>query len=282
VGIRKPESYAKMKRISVIVTTYNWAEALRLCLLSLYAQTDLNFEIIIADDGSRAEHQVLTQSVIANSPVPVHTVYHEDNGFRAGTIRNKAVAQSQGEYLLFMDGDCIARPDFIATHRQLAEAGYFVAGNRVLLSQAFTQEVLAHAILLYQKPAAYFLGLRLQGKINRTLPFLKLPLGLLRKIQPSKWQKAMTCNLALWRKDFLQVNGFDELFEGWGYEDSDLVIRLIHAGVRRKEGRFAVPVLHCWHTHNDRSQHDANYARLMGRLVDKDFIVAKQGVSQYL
>jgi hypothetical protein len=172
-----------------------------------------------------------------------------------------------------MDGDCIARPDFIATHRQLAESGYFVAGNRVLLSQAFTQEVLAHDILLYQKPAAYFLGLRLQGKINRTLPFLKLPLGLLRKIQPHKWQKAMTCNLAIWRTDFLLVNGFDELFEGWGYEDSDLVIRLIHAGVRRKEGRFAVPVLHCWHTQNDRSQHDANYARLMQRLADKDFIV---------
>lgn len=271
-----------MKLISVIVTTYNWAEALRLCLLSLYAQTDLNFEIIIADDGSRAEHQALTQSVTANGSVPVYTVYHEDNGFRAGTIRNKAVAQSQGEYLLFMDGDCIARPDFIATHRQLAEAEYFIAGNRVLLSEGFTQEVLAQAILLHQKPAAYFLGLRLQGKINRTLPFLKLPLGLLRKIQPRKWQKAMTCNLALWREDFLQVNGFDELFEGWGYEDSDLVIRLIHAGVRRKEGRFAAPVLHCWHKHNDRSQHDSNYARLMERLADKDFIVAKKGVSQYL
>jgi predicted glycosyltransferase involved in capsule biosynthesis len=214
--------------------------------------------------------------------VPVQYVYHEDQGFRAGTIRNKAVAKSHGEYLLFIDGDCIPRPDFIATHREIAETEYFVAGNRVLLSQAFTQVVLEQAILLHQKSTRYFFGLRLQGKINRVLPFLKLPLGLLRKSQPRKWQKAMTCNLAIWREDFLQVNGFDELFEGWGYEDSDLVIRLIHAGLRRKEGRFAVPVLHCWHRQNDRTQHDANYARLMERLADKDFIAAKQGVSQYL
>jgi glycosyltransferase involved in cell wall biosynthesis len=270
-----------MKLISVIVTTYNWAEALRLCLLSLYAQTDTQFEIIIADDGSRADNLALTKSYAANSSVPVHYVYHEDQGFRAGTIRNKAVAKSQGEYLLFLDGDCITRPDFIATHRRLAEAEYFVAGNRVLLSQDFTQKVIAQSLLLHTKPAWYFLKLRLQGKINRTLPFLKLPLGGLRKIQPRKWQKAMTCNLAIWREDFLQVNGFDELFEGWGYEDSDLVIRLIHKGVRRKEGRFAAPVLHCWHSHNDRSQHDANYARLMERLADKDFMVAEKGVSQY-
>jgi glycosyltransferase involved in cell wall biosynthesis len=271
-----------MKLISVIVTTYNWAVALRLCLLSLYAQTDKNFEILIADDGSTPDNLALTQSYTINSPVPVHYVYHEDQGFRAGTIRNRAVAQSHGDYLLFIDGDCIARPDFIATHRALAEAGYFVAGNRVLLNQAYTQQVMRESILLHEKSACYFLKQRLQGNINRTLPFLKLPLGFLRKIQPQKWQKAMTCNLAIWREDFLQVNGFDELFEGWGYEDSDLVIRLIHAGVRRKEGRFAAPVLHCWHRFHDRSQHDANYHRLMERLADKAFIVAEKGISQSL
>jgi len=271
-----------MNLISVIVTTYNWAAALRLCLLSLYAQTDNHFEIIIADDGSKPENLALTQAYTSNSPVPRHYVFHEDHGFRAGTIRNKAVVQSDGKYLLFLDGDCIVRPDFIATHRHLCEAGYFVVGNRVLFSQKFTQEVLAKSILLHEKSAIYFLVLRLQTKINSTLPFLKLPLGILRKMQPQKWQKAMTCNLAVWREDFLRVNGFDELFEGWGYEDSDLVIRLIHAGVRRKEGRFAVPVLHCWHSHHDRSQHDVNFTRLMERLADRDFVLAEKGVCQYL
>jgi predicted glycosyltransferase involved in capsule biosynthesis len=101
-------------------------------------------------------------------------------------------------------------------------------------------------------------------------------------MQSRNWRKAVGCNTAVWKQDFLTVNGYDESFTGWGHEDSDLVIRLIHAGVLRKEGRFAVPVLHCWHTQNDRSEQASNYSRLIERLADKDFIIAKQGVSQYL
>lgn len=270
-----------MNLISVIVTTYNWPAALELCLDSLFAQKDPAFEIIIADDGSTPANQERTQAYCANSPVPIRYVHHEDQGFRAGTIRNKAVASSQGGYLLFIDGDCVLRPDFIARHRQLAEPGYFVPGNRVLLSESFTQEVIEKHIPLHQKPLSYFMSLRLQKKINRVSAFIRLPLGFLRKLQPNKWQKAMTCNLALWKSDFLRTNGFDELFEGWGFEDSDLVIRLIHAGVKRKEGRFAAPVLHLWHRHNDKSKQDLNYQRLLDRLEQRDFIVAIKGVSQY-
>ncbi|MDI1291255.1 MAG: glycosyltransferase family 2 protein [Methylobacter sp.] len=271
-----------MNLISVIVTTYNWPAALELCLDSLFAQHDQAFEIIIADDGSTFENKVQAQAYCAKSPVSIQYVHHDDQGFRAGIIRNKAVASSQGEYLLFIDGDCVCPADFIARHRQLAELGCFVPGNRVLLSQAFTREVIEKQIPLHQKPLSYFVALWLQNKINRISPFIRLPLGPLRRSQPQKWQKAMTCNLALWKNDFLRVNGFDELFEGWGFEDSDLVIRLIHAGIKRKEGRFAVPVLHLWHPHNDKSKQDLNYQRLLERLDNQDFIVAKKGVSQYL
>jgi len=271
-----------MNLISVIVTTYNWPAALNLCLESLFAQGDDNFEIIIADDGSAPANLNLTQSFCAKSPVSIQYVHHDDQGFRAGTIRNKAVAASKGEYLLFIDGDCILRPDFIAGHRRLAAPGYFVPGNRVLLSQAFTQEVIEKHISLHDKTLSYFIALWLHNKINRISAFIRLPLGLLRSLQSTKWEKAMTCNLAMWRRDFLQVNGFDELFEGWGFEDSDLVIRLIHAGIKRKEGRFAVPVLHLWHVHNDKSKQDINYQRLLDRLNSQDFILAKKGVSQYL
>ena len=271
-----------MNLISVIVTTFNWPAALKLCLDSLFAQHGPAFEIIIADDGSTFENKVQAQAYCAKSPVPIQYVDHDDQGFRAGTIRNKAVAASQGEYLLFIDGDCICPADFIDRHRQLAEFGYFVPGNRVLLSESFTQEVIEKHIQLHQQPLSYFIFLWAQKKINRVSAFLQLRLGILRKVQPKKWQKAMTCNLALWKNDFLRVNGFDELFEGWGFEDSDLVIRLIHAGIKRKEGRFAVPVLHLWHPHYDRSKQDLNYQRLMERLDSKDFILAKKGVSQYL
>ncbi|MCX7083795.1 MAG: glycosyltransferase, partial [Methylococcales bacterium] len=96
-----------MKLISVIVTTYNWPQALKLCLDSLFAQQDQNFEIIIADDGSSAENLKKTQAFCELSPVSISYSYHEDQGFRAGTIRNKAVALSKSDYLLFIDGDCI-------------------------------------------------------------------------------------------------------------------------------------------------------------------------------
>jgi glycosyltransferase involved in cell wall biosynthesis len=271
-----------MSLISVIVTTYNWPEALRLCLDSLFAQTDREFEIVIADDGSRPENLEKTQSYCQDAPVPVIYVHHEDQGFRAGTIRNKAAAQSRGDYLLFVDGDCLLMPDFISRHRRLAEAGYFVPGNRILLSRGFTNEVLAERLPIYLRRWPYFWWLRLLGRINRVSALLQLPLGRLRYLLPRKWEKAMTCNLGVWKNDFVAVNGFDELFEGWGYEDSDLVIRLIHAGVRRKEGRFAVPVLHLWHSSNDKSRRDLNYRRLMERLAREDFTVAERGVAQYL
>ncbi|WP_446808781.1 glycosyltransferase family 2 protein [Methylomonas sp. 2BW1-5-20] len=268
--------------ISVIVTTYNWTEALAACLLSLSDQQDRQFEIVIADDGSTPVTQRLVTDFIETSPIPTRHVWHEDHGFRAGTIRNKAVATSRGDYLLFIDGDCLTLPDFILRHRQLAETGYFVPGNRVLLDQNYTEQLLKQKIPLHRQSFSFFVVQWLCRRINRVLPLLYLPLNRWRYRRPHNWQKAMTCNLAVWKNDFLAVNGFDEVFEGWGYEDSDLVIRLIHHGIHRKEGRFAAPVLHLWHRHNDRSRHDENYQRLLRRVADEAVIRAERGVDQYV
>jgi glycosyltransferase involved in cell wall biosynthesis len=267
---------------SVILTTYNWPEALRACLFSLWAQNDRQFEILIADDGSNQETASAIKTLMSASPIPVQHVFHDDHGFRAGTIRNKAVARSRGDYLLFLDGDCVVFPQFIARHRWLAETGYFVPGNRILLSARLTSMCLQNATPLHQYPFAYFFKQRLLGHVNRLLPLLYLPWLRFRYDKPKHWQNAMTCNLGVWKTDFIAVNGFDELFQGWGYEDSDLVIRLIHHGIQRKEGRFATPVLHLWHHPNDRSQHDDNYKRLIQRLETPDFIRCERGVNQYL
>ncbi len=268
--------------ISVIVTTYNWPEALGACLQSLLDQQDRNFEILIADDGSTASTRLLVVDYIKTSAINIRHIFHADQGFRAGTIRNKAAAVSDGKYLVFVDGDCVVFPHFIARHRQLAEDHFFVPGNRILLSEPYTRQVLQHKTLLHRQPLIYFLKQRLQGRINRLLPLLYLPFNKQRYLEPENWQKAMTCNLGVWKQDFLAINGFDELFEGWGYEDSDLVIRLIHYGVKRKEGRFAVSVLHLWHSQNDRSQHDQNYQRLMQRLRDPGLIRSERGLDQYI
>ena len=271
-----------MQYISVIVTTYNWPQALRACLLSLLDQQDKNFEIIIADDGSKIETKKLINDFSQLSPISIKHVHHEDRGFRAGTIRNKAAAISKGEYLIFIDGDCATFPNFIHRHRQLAEQSFFVPGNRMLLAESFTLKSLNAKKTLHTQSISYFIALWLGRNINRITPFIYNPFSFLRYRHPKRWIKAMTCNLGMFKSDFLSVNGFDEAFEGWGYEDSDLVIRLIHNGVHRKEGRFSVPVLHYWHKKNDRSKHDENYQRLVSRIKDESLIQANQGIDKYL
>ncbi len=268
--------------ISLIVSTYNRPDALEKCLNSLLQQTDKGFEILVADDGSSVETQSLIYEYIVKGIVSIVHIHQADNGFQLSKIRNKAVAKSKGDYLIFLDGDCIVRPDFVAKHRRLSLNGYFVAGNRMLLSQAFTKYVIINKIPIHLEKNIYFIKLRLVNKINRLSPIFSLPLGFLRYLQPRNWRKAVGCNTGMWKKDFITINGYDELFEGWGYEDSDLIIRLIHAGIKRKEGRFAVPVLHLWHSQNDKSNQDVNYQRLTERLDDLGFIEAKKGVSQYL
>ena len=91
----------------------------------------------------------------------------------------------------------------------------------------------------------------------------------------------MTCNLAVWRKDLLAVNGFDEEYQGWGLEDSDLAIRLLHAGLRRRSARFAAPVVHLWHRENDRGTLAENRRRLEAVLRSRE-IRARQGLDRYL
>lgn len=267
-----------MPLFSVIITTYNWKEALALCLESLFAQEDLNFEIIIADDGSRPDTAELIETYSQKSPIQIKHIYHEDKGFRAATIRNKAVLNCMGDYIIFLDGDCVVLPQFIARHRKLAQQHYFVPGNRVLLNASFTKTVISTPLFIHKTTWRTWLSWRMQNKINRFLPLIYFPFHYMRLTRPYYWGGAMTCNLAVWKEDFLAVNGFDNRFQGWGYEDSDLIVRLIHHGVKRKEGRFALPVFHLWHTQNDRSQQESNYQLLMQRVNNSNFIRAEEGI----
>ncbi len=248
--------------ISVIVTTYNREDALDAVLRALAGQSDRNFEIVIADDGSRPETARLVESWKPRLPLPLTHVRHEHRGFRGGEIRNRGIAASRGELCIFLDGDCLAARDFIAQHRRLREPGWFVTGNRVLLSRQLTDAVLARGLAAETWSFAALLRQRLHGGVNRLFPALRLPLGPLRKVNRDSWIGAQTCNLAVARSDLGRVDGFDCAYTGWGLEDSDLVVRLQHAGVRRKDGRFATGVLHLWHPPNDRASLPANRARL--------------------
>ena len=266
--------------VSVIVTTYNRPDALRAVLGGLLAQEDRNFEILVADDGSRADTRELVERIAAECSVPLHHVWQEDKGFRAGAARNRAAALARGEYLIFLDGDCVPRPDWIAQHRALAERGWMVAGNRILLSEPFTRLVLASGTAIHGFTRAQWEAAAARGDINRTVPLKTYRLGPLRKLAARRWQRVRTCNLGVWMSDFRAVNGFDETFEGWGFEDSDLAVRLINRGTHRKEGAFATGVLHLWHRENDRRSEGANWERLQQRIAGRA-VRATLGLDRY-
>ncbi len=248
--------------ISIIVTTYEREDALDAVLRSLAAQRDRRFEIVVADDGSGPATAALIERWRPGIGVPLVHVWQEHRGFRAAEMRNRALIAARGDYCVFLDGDCIVRPDFVALHRRLAERGWFVAGNRVLLSEGQTNAVLRDGLQPERWRITDWMARRRQGGVNRLAALLHLPLGPLRKIEARKWQGARSCNLAVWRSDLDAVDGFDASFNGWGREDSDLLVRLLRAGVRRKDGRFATGVIHLWHAAADRAQLTANDAKL--------------------
>jgi len=267
--------------LAVIVTTYNRPDALALVLEGYLEQDTRGFELIVADDGSRDDTRELVEDCARRAPFPLHHLWQEDRGFRPGAARNRALASTRAEYILFSDGDCVPPRDFVAQHARLAEPGYFLSGNRILLTEAFTARVLRERLPLHAWGTGRWLAAWLRGGINRCLPLFLLPDGGFRKRAPQQWKGVKTCNLSAWRSDLMRVNGFDESYSGWGLEDSDLVIRLLHAGVRHKSARFAAPVFHLWHREHDRSRLTENQQRLSA-IIDSRRTEAVIGVTRYL
>ncbi len=257
-------------KISVIVATYNRIDALHFVLQSLETQTDTAFEVIIADDGSREDTKQFIESYKTQSKLEIQHIWHEDLGFRLALIRNLATHKASGEYLIFLDGDCVLQPDFIARHRQLAKIGYFVTGSRVLLNEALTKDVLSWPKWDFKQFSAKLLSYRLAGDINKFLPFvIKLGDGPWRNYRKFVWRRIKGCNLACWKKDALKINGFDETMTGWGHEDADFVFRLHSLGLIRKSGSWSTEVLHLFHKMNDQSNAAENARRVREKILAK-------------
>ena len=264
--------------ISIIVTTYKREDALEAVLRALVEQSDRDFEVVVADDGSGPATAALIAEWRPHFAHGLIHVWHADDGFRAAEIRNRAILASHGWYCVFLDGDCIPRAGFVAAHRRLAEPGWFVAGNRVLLSQALTHQVIAEKLAPQHWPLSRWAGERMRGGVNRLAALLDLPLGGLRKLRARMWRGARSCNLGIWRADLDRVDGFDADYRGWGKEDSDILVRLLRAGVRRKDGGFATGVIHLWHPEAPRGDLVAN-ERKLGTIVASDRIRAQRGMT---
>ena len=265
--------------ISFVVLTYNRTEALLKVLRSLAAQCTAQHEVLIADDGSRPEE---VRKLLEQCP-PFHCavrhVWHPDTGFTAAGARNLAAVHARFEYLVFLDGDCIPNRKMVAEHTRLAETGCFVNGSRVLLSRALSIRVVLEGIDLPHSSPTFWLKAWLRGDSNKLLHLLNWPWRLFRVKQRFAWRGIRSCNFGVWRQDFLKVNGFDETFQGWGHEDADLVLRLSHLGIQRKNGFMATEVFHLWHQENKRDRESSNKNRVIQRM-QTDQVQADQGLQE--
>jgi len=226
---------------SIIITTYNWPKALNVVLSSIMAQTASNFEIIIADDGSSTETKDLVRTVLSPSSHQWVHVRHNDNGIRQARVKNLAVKYAKSNYLIFIDHDVALHPDFIKDHLSMATPGCFLQGKRVFLPEHLTNDILEKGhippINFWQK-----------GLENRKNAFRNVRLGKW-FARPKHFQKSLRgCNLSMFYKDFIDVDGYDEVFDqAWGREDSDICYRLYHRGTCVKNLWFSGIQYHMHH-----------------------------------
>lgn len=232
---------------SIILSTYNSPAWLEKVLYGYFCQTCTDFEIVIADDGSRPDTAALIERLRAESPVPLIHVWQRDDGFRKSRILNKAVLHANTPYLLFSDGDCIPRADFVDTHLRRAQPGYWLSGSYYKLpmetSKLITREDIESG-RCFDKQWLYQHGL---PRLRKTLKISAGPrlAPLLNRLTPAK------CNFkgsngSVWRDDVLRVNGFDERMP-WGGQDREFGVRLINAGIKPRHVRYDAIVVHLDH-----------------------------------
>ena len=260
-------------RVSLIIATYNWPESLILALRSIEKQTIVPEEVVIADDGSTAETKEIIDKFQKDSDLNIIHSWQEDNGFRVAKSRNKAIAKSCGDYIILIDGDIILHPKFVQDHVNNAKVGYFMQGSRVLLSQDITEQ-----IIISNRISFSFFSKGMKGRKN------SIHSNFLSKIFSTKknyLRGIKTCNIAFFRQDFINVNGFNNEFEGWGREDSEFIVRLINSGINRKNIRFSAVQFHLWHNDNSRQFLDKNNL-ILNEALNNHIQWCDNGINRYL
>ncbi|MBK42618.1 MAG: glycosyl transferase family 2 [Flavobacteriaceae bacterium] len=233
--------------ISVIISTYNNPKWLEKVLWSYKFQSFRNFEILVADDGSSKETKDLIEVFKAKKFFSIKHVWHEDNGFRKTKILNKAILESSSEYLLFTDGDCIARDDFIQQHIDNRGRGVFLSGGYFKLPQNISNII--SKIDIKSKNCFDLKWLRRNG-LKYSIKNLKLKARgcftvLLNNLTTTKptWNGH---NSSGWKSDILNVNGFDERMQ-YGGEDRELGERMANNGIIPKQIRYSAICIHLYH-----------------------------------
>jgi glycosyltransferase involved in cell wall biosynthesis len=273
--------------ITAIVPTYNRPKALKLCLLSLAEQSVLPHEVLIADDGSASETRdmVLAMQETLKEAFPIKHVWHEDSGFRKPKILNDTVRQSAGDYLVFIDGDCMAHRHFVRSHVENSSPEAILSGKRVEIGKELTERLLACGTVLntFSPRLVWDAVMGRSRKVEEALmirnPFLRRISHRDRITDDGVWG----CNFSLYKELFIAINGCDEDFLDGSIEDNDLGIRVLNQGKEVRSVRGTAIIFHLWHRSswsfkNEKYRH--NLAILKRRISNKERY-CKNGIKKF-
>ena len=257
-------------KLSLLLSTYNFPQALRPCLLSVLVQTRKPDEIVIADDGSTDDTRVVIEELSPLMPCPVKHVWHEDKGFRRTVILNKALAQCTGDYIVQIDGDIIMERRFIADHVRCAEPGYFLCGSRSRVTKEYSERLFSGEPLQFS-----FLRPGLYDRMNA----LRCPL-----LTPffKNYNHLRGCNMSYWRADVYAINGYDETIQSYGYEDEDLQNRLIRTGKRKRFIKFMCIEYHLYHDEHPTKKDLKETRKLIDKNNEEGLIWSPIGIAENL
>lgn len=249
--------------ISLIISFYNKIDLLKLIFAALEIQTYRNFEVVIADDGSKPEVVAEIEKIRANYFFKIKHVWQEDNGWQKNIVLNKAVQAAEGEYLIFIDGDCIPQKCFIQEHVENRSIGRIVSGRRVLLtdkvSKSLTEKKINNGYIEFRVGFPLLYETVVKGKYTRMENMLRVRNKFIRSLFiKDKMRSFLGCNFSAWKSDILNVNGFDErfIYPGTG-EDMDLEERLKRTGVMPISKKHLLTLFHYYHIHFD-TNHEPN------------------------
>jgi glycosyltransferase involved in cell wall biosynthesis len=237
--------------IAVLVSTYQRPSNLERCLASLAAQEGVEgrFEVVVTDDGSRDGTLDLVTAAARRVDFPLRLTTHEHNGFRLARCRNEGVAAATAPYLLFTDGDCVLPPDHLRIHLEERRPNWVVGSDCIRLDRQTSDRIDMDMVHRCE------VGSLVPRSEARRIGWKALRARFYELARVSMRPRLSGNNIALWRSDFERINGFDERFVGWGFEDRDLQRRLEQAGLRVKSVLWRAPVFHLWH------EPDASFVR---------------------
>lgn len=239
-------------KASIIISVYNRLDFLKLVLAGLEIQTEPAFEVIISDDGSHDTFVTELTTLRASSPLRISHNWHPDAGFLKNRILNVSIRSAQGTQLIFLDGDCIPHPAFVAEHLALGGLGRCLAGRRIDLSERLTRQLTPEFVRQGTLQNPYTTLGELAGFLTRrTFHFMNgfyVTSSLLRNYFNRKERGLLGANFSVMKADLEAINGFDERYTAPTFgEDSDVEFRLRLNGVQIIPVLNIAVVYHCHH-----------------------------------